>query len=113
MSRSLAKNFSLSARRRRGFYLRTEIDVVQDAIAGATDLDHEIGAIFGRAHIEQAFAELPEPRRRTLEMFYFEGLELREIAETLNDTLGNVRHHYYRGLERLCKSAFVGVLRTP
>jgi len=99
--------------KRRGFYLRTEIDAVQDTIAGATDLDQEIGAIFNRAHIEQAFAELPEPQRRTLEMFYFEGLELREIAETLNDALGNVRHHYYRGLERLRKSAFVGVLRTP
>jgi RNA polymerase sigma-70 factor (ECF subfamily) len=44
-------------------------------------------------------------------MFYFEGLELREIAKELNDALGNIRRHYYRGLERLRKSALVGALR--
>jgi len=99
--------------KRRGFYLRTEVDSVQDTLTGGTDLDQEIGAILNRAHIEQAFAELPEAQRRTLEMFYFEGLELREIAEALDDALGNVRHHYYRGLERLRKSAFVEELRNP
>jgi RNA polymerase sigma-70 factor (ECF subfamily) len=44
-------------------------------------------------------------------MFYFEGLELREIAEELNDALGNIRHHYYRGLGRLRKSELVRALR--
>ena len=99
--------------KRRGFYLRAEVDSIQDTLTGGTDLDQEIGTILNRAHIEQAFATLPEAQRRTLEMFYFEGLELREIAAALGDALGNVRHHYYRGLERLRKSAFVEELRTP
>jgi RNA polymerase sigma-70 factor, ECF subfamily len=96
---------------RRGFYAGTEIDSVYDTLAGATDLDREIGTKIDRVQLERAFAELPEVQRRTLEMFYFEGLELREIAEELNDLLGNIRHHYYRGLERLRKSAFVSALR--
>jgi RNA polymerase sigma-70 factor (ECF subfamily) len=97
--------------RRRGFYVGKEIDSLCDTLPGATDLDHEIGAKINRTRLELAFAELPEAQRRTLEMFYFEGLDLREIAEALNDALGNIRHHYYRGLERLRKDALVGTLR--
>jgi RNA polymerase sigma-70 factor (ECF subfamily) len=96
---------------RRGFYIGTEIDSAGHTLAGATDLDREIGTQFNRTRLERAFAELPEAQRRTLEMFYFEGMELREIAEELNDALGNIRHHYYRGLERLRQSAIVGALR--
>jgi RNA polymerase sigma-70 factor (ECF subfamily) len=34
-------------------------------------------------------------------MFFFEGLSLKEIAQRRNEKFSNVRHHYYRGLERL------------
>ncbi len=50
-------------------------------------------------------------QRLTLELFYFEGFDLREISATLNEPLGNIRHHYYRGLEHLRKSIFVQKLR--
>lgn len=96
---------------RRGFYLGTEIDSLDDTLLGETDLDREIGAKLDRAQLEKAFEELPALQRRTLELFYFEGLELREIAEKLAEPLENVRHHYYRGLERLRKSTFVRKLR--
>lgn len=49
----------------------------------------------------EALATLPEAHKRTIEMFFFEGLTLREIAERQNESLSNVRHQYYRGLERL------------
>jgi len=49
----------------------------------------------------EALAVLPEPQRRTIEMFFFEGLTLREIAQKRNENYPNVRNHYYRGLERL------------
>ena len=97
--------------RREGSYLGAEIVSVNDNLPGATDLDREIGARLDRAQLKRAFAEIPEAQRRTLEMYYFEGLELREIAEQRNEPLGNVRHHYYRGLEQLRKSVFVGKLR--
>ena len=45
--------------------------------------------------------ELSEEQRQTLELHFFEGYSLREIAEKTNQKLGNVRHHFYRGLERL------------
>ncbi len=50
---------------------------------------------------DEALAILPEPQRRTIEMYFFEGLTLREIAQRRNENYPNIRHHYYRGLERL------------
>ena len=92
---------------RRGFYLGTDIDPLHDTLLDQTDVEREIGSEMNRLHLERAFEELPEIQRRTLDLFYFQGLELREISERLNEPLGNVRHHFYRGLERLRKSAFV------
>jgi RNA polymerase sigma-70 factor (ECF subfamily) len=44
-------------------------------------------------------------------LFYFQDLELREISQRLNEPFGNVRHHFYRGLERLRKSPAIKRLR--
>jgi RNA polymerase sigma-70 factor, ECF subfamily len=96
---------------RRGFYAGTDIESLDDNLLGETDLDREVGAKLNRKQLERAFEQLPEIQRVTLELFYFEGLELREISERLNEPLGNSRHHFYRGLERLRKSAFVQRLR--
>jgi RNA polymerase sigma-70 factor (ECF subfamily) len=91
---------------RRGHYFGTDADLLDDT-PGETDLEREVGAKLNRTHLERAFEELSEVQRRTLQLFYFDGLELREIAEKLDESLGNVRHHFYRGLEQLRKSAFV------
>ena len=96
---------------RRGFYVGTEVGAAGDTLLGNTDLEREVGSRLNRQRLEKAFAELPENQRTTLELFYFEGLDLREISEKLNEPLGNTRHHFYRGLERLRKSAFVQKLR--
>ena len=96
---------------RRGFYVGTDIDPLHDTLMGHSDLEQEVGSEMNRVHLERAFEDLPEIQRRTLDLFYFQGLALREISERLNEPLGNVRHHFYRGLERLRKSAFVRRLR--
>ena len=53
--------------------------------------------------IEQGLATLNDKQRKTLELTCFEGLLLGEIAERTKESLPNVRHHYYRGLEGLRK----------
>ena len=98
---------------RRGFYAGTDIGSLDDTLSGETDLDREIEAKLNRAQLEKAFGQLAETQRLTLELFYFEGLDLRKISEKLNEPLGNTRHHFYRGLERLRKSVFVQRLREP
>ena len=96
---------------RRGFYAGTDLGSLGDTLLGGTDLEREVGAKLNRVHLEKAFNELPSMERMTLELFYFEGLNLREISEKFSLPLGNTRHHFYRGLEKLRKSAFVQKLR--
>jgi RNA polymerase sigma-70 factor, ECF subfamily len=107
-SRALDRRAHLS---RRGFYVGTEIESLDDTLVGKTDVEGEIGAKINFAHLQRAFQDLTQMQRRTLELFYFEGLELREISERLHEPFGNVRHHFYRGLERLRKSPSVQRLR--
>jgi RNA polymerase sigma-70 factor, ECF subfamily len=53
------------------------------------------------AAIRKALATLPSKQRKVLELAYFQGLLMTEIAESTNETLGNVRNQYYRGLKKL------------
>jgi len=92
---------------RRGFYSGTDIDALNDTLQGRDDIEHEVGVRIDFAQLLSAFEDLTQMQRRTLELFYFQGLELREISQRLNEPFGNVRHHFYRGLERLRKSPAV------
>jgi RNA polymerase sigma-70 factor, ECF subfamily len=56
-----------------------------------------------RRVIEQGLVTLNEKQRKTLELACFQGLLLSEIAERTKESLPNVRHNYYRGLEGLRK----------
>ena len=96
---------------RRGFYSGTDIDSLDDTLLGRNDLERETGARLDFSQLQCAFEDLTHMQRQTLEMFYFEGMELREISERLHEPFGNVRHHFYRGLERLRKSPAVKRLR--
>ena len=107
-SRALDRRDHLS---RRAYYSGTNVDTLADTLMGSADMEREVEARLSRAHLQRAFEELPLVQRRTIEMFYFEGLQLREISQRLDESLGNVRHHFYRGLQRLRKDSFVQSLR--
>ncbi|MBZ5667885.1 MAG: sigma-70 family RNA polymerase sigma factor [Acidobacteriia bacterium] len=83
----------------RNFYKNSDIAELQGQLL-PTEVTHfndqEI-----RYLVKQALGSLNETQSRVLKLTYFEGLSLREIAERTDDSLGNVRHHYYRGLNRL------------
>jgi RNA polymerase sigma-70 factor (ECF subfamily) len=98
---------------RRGFYRLTdfESDGLESVLLGQQDMEQEVEARVEIDRLLGAFDELTEAQRQTLQLFYFDDLDLREISERLREPLGNVRHHFYRGLERLRKSAIVGRLR--
>ena len=51
--------------------------------------------------VEEALGMLNGPQRRTIQMVFFEGMTLKEVAEKTSESLSNVRNHYYRGLDRL------------
>lgn len=97
---------------RRGFYSGTDVESLDDTLQGESDVEREVGLRIDFSRLLCAFEDLSEMQRRTLELFYFQGLELREISQRLNEPFGNVRHHLYRGLERLRKSPAVKRLRV-
>ncbi|MBW8869683.1 MAG: sigma-70 family RNA polymerase sigma factor [Acidobacteriales bacterium] len=55
----------------------------------------------GRSILNDLHRHLTEDQRRTLEQHLFEGYTFREIAEKNGQSVGNIRHHYYRAIERL------------
>jgi RNA polymerase sigma-70 factor, ECF subfamily len=65
-----------------------------------------IDEITARDLLHRLREQLSEEQRETLELHFFEGYTLREIAEKTNQKVGNVRHHFYRGLERLRSNLF-------
>lgn len=89
----------------RQHYQPMELDADQIGERGALSLLDRIDA---EALLNRLRDQLTGDQQRTLELFFFEGYNLREIAETLNQSLGNVRHHYYRALERLRANVFPG-----
>jgi RNA polymerase sigma-70 factor (ECF subfamily) len=109
-SRSLDQRTHL---RRKKFYHRADIDSpgLHEELTEQGDMEREIEARLDFGRLRAGFEELTEIQRETLKMFYFEDIGLREISERLKEPLGNVRHHFYRGLERLRKSAVVERVR--
>jgi RNA polymerase sigma-70 factor, ECF subfamily len=98
---------------RKRFCQLTDIDSpgLLEELPEQGDMEREIEARVDFGRLRAGFDELTEIQRETLKLFYFEEMGLREISERLREPLGNVRHHFYRGLERLRKSAVVESVR--
>jgi len=86
----------------RQHYQSPEIDAEQVG----TSCPLQVDRIAAKALLERLRNQLTPDQQKTLELFFFEGYSLREIAEKMNQSLGNVRHHYYRALERLRSNVF-------
>ncbi len=54
-----------------------------------------------RRCLDSVFGTLQERQRRTMLLYFFEEQELSAIAVELQESLGNTRHHLYRGLAKL------------
>ena len=85
----------------RRFYDHCQIDDIVDVVASDFSVETHRQLSETRELLREAFTALNERQRETLRMFFFEGYSLREISARLDETLGNTRNHYYRGLERL------------
>jgi RNA polymerase sigma-70 factor, ECF subfamily len=64
-----------------------------------------VEGFFGRNGWRNVWDSLTESQRETLRLHFYEGCTFAEIAERLGQSYVNIRHHYYRGLERLRKHA--------
>lgn len=65
------------------------------------------------ALVRQSMKALSDAQKTVIEMACYEGLTMREIADRTGDSFVNVRHHYYRGLEKLRSFISGGGDRKP
>ena len=96
----------------RHFYRRVELDdqAIHAVEPRLGDWDEPIGQILAELDLQKLLGALSEDQQQTLRLHFIEGYTLDEIAKMLGQTKGNIRHHSFRGLERLRKLIFAGKL---
>jgi len=93
----------------RHFYTRLDLDGVvglPDTRSEGREGDDPFGSLVGNTTIQGLLRTVTEDQRNTLSLHFVEGYSFDEIAAKLDQTLGNVRNHYYRGLDKLRKQMF-------
>ena len=97
----------------RQFYAEAGLEGRADRLVGNATAEHDYSAeaVFGRNGLTKVLGVLSEDQRETLRLHFFEGYTLAEIGTKLGQPVGNVRHHYYRALDKLRKQIFGRNLR--
>src|SRR5260370_25345846 len=83
----------------RRFDASTDIAAIEDTLpteGAGIPASHE-----AREGIQRGLQALSPVQKRVLHLAYFEGLTMKEIAAETGESLGNVWHHHYRGLDKL------------
>jgi RNA polymerase sigma-70 factor, ECF subfamily len=96
----------------RHFYTHLDLEGAEklgDQREGREEGDLFSGLV-GNATIRGLLDTLTEGQRDTLTLHFFEGYTFDEIALKLGQSFGNIRNHYYRGLDKLRKEMFPGKL---
>ena len=100
----------------RHFYTRLDLDYAEDLVSQSSARIGEIepsGQVVGKSTIEALLETLTEDQRHTLSLHFVEGFTFAEIAAKLDQSVGNVRNHYYRALDKLRKQMFQAKLAGP
>jgi RNA polymerase sigma-70 factor, ECF subfamily len=99
-----------------GFYVSVKPDgPTENELSGSEGVVYEltVEGFFGRNGWKNVWDSLSEHQRETLRLHFYEGCTFAEIAERLGQSYVNIRHHYYRGVERLRKYANENNLNWP
>jgi RNA polymerase sigma-70 factor (ECF subfamily) len=98
----------------RHYYTAVNVEgngVEELAAPSANEYDHSGEAVFGRTRWLQMREVLTADQWEAIRMHFFEGCTFAEIGKKRNQAVANVRHHFYRGLDRLRKCVFQDELR--
>lgn len=110
--RAISRRRYLTSRR---FYQWVDVDEaaqLRDPHAEVDRINDRIDESLRATALDESFRCLSEDQRRTLRLYFFEGYSLDEIAGKMGQSKGNVKHHYFRGLERLRKHISAGKLSS-
>jgi len=99
---------------RRSFYdTRNESDLESTVAMRDTRSDIELVELaYWQSVLQEAFDCLSLDQRATIQLHFFDGLSIEEISQRLDTSPVNVRHYYYRGLERLRHRMFSRSVRS-
>jgi len=95
----------------RHFYTRLELSDTATLVNG-TPYEGSLEGVLGKGRLEHLYESLTGDQQRVLELYFYEGYTLEEIAREMEQTVGNVRNHYYRGLEKMRAAIFGRKLRV-
>jgi RNA polymerase sigma-70 factor (ECF subfamily) len=98
----------------RPHYGSTEFDELEASDIAAPPIagyDRSGEGLFGRARWRELVECLTEDQWETFRLHFYEGYTFDEISRMRNQTVVSVRHHFYRGLDRLRKHIFASELR--
>jgi RNA polymerase sigma-70 factor (ECF subfamily) len=101
--RAINRKQHLNARK---FYSQTDLEEVETRVPETAPTLGRFTQPELKHLLQQGLKTLNGPQRHVVELASYDGLSMREIADKTGDTLSNVRHHYYRGLQKL--RSFVG-----
>jgi RNA polymerase sigma-70 factor (ECF subfamily) len=97
----------------RHFYTQVNLEGAQEVIdprsKGGAEDEFALELV-GNATMQGLLDTLTEDQRNTLSLHFYEGYTFAEIAAKLDQSLGNIRNHYYRGLDKLRKQLFAAKL---
>jgi len=91
--RSLSRRQYLALR---GLYVRDFPETVEEQVSA-----FGLHVPESRRFAAELLQKLRGRRRKVVELALFEGLTMQEIAGRLGESVGNIRHHYYRGIDQL------------
>lgn len=98
--RAIERRRYLTSRR---FYSHLRVESSASDLVGTPtgECDYSAESVFGRNGLDQVLKSLSRDQRETLRLHFFEGYTFAEISRKMGQSFGNVRNHYYRGLDKL------------
>lgn len=96
--RAINRRQHLNARK---FYTQEDLEEVENRVLETAP------SLGGFTHpelkhlLQQGLRTLNGSQKRVVKLASYNGLSMQEIADKTGDSLSNVRHHYYRGLQKL------------
>jgi RNA polymerase sigma-70 factor (ECF subfamily) len=101
--RAINRKQHLNARK---FYGQADLEEVETRVPDTTPSIGRFTQPELKHLLQQGLRTLNGPQKNVVELASYDGLSMKEIADKTGDTLSNVRHHYYRGLQKL--RSFIG-----
>jgi RNA polymerase sigma-70 factor (ECF subfamily) len=93
----------------RNFYDQRNLEAVENRLSEKPSTFGSLTQNESKRLLQQGLATLSRGQRQVIELASSNGLSMQEIANKTGDSLLNVRHHYYMGLQKL--RFFVGPAR--